>query len=385
MFVAALTQLYWLNFASITTIMEDRFHASPMSIGLLTLVFPLTYLPLSIPSGIIIDNNGFRPGVGIGAALTGIFSFLRAFFPSSLPMLLLCQVGISCGQPFVLNGVTKLSSTWFPKEEDATATGLGSLALFIGMTVGLGATPAVVESLGFEKMLLIYGIIGLIGSASFAIFAKDSPPTPPRPPEKAEEIPLFEGVKRLLKVRDFILIGFIALIGVGVFNGLATWLEKILTELHGFTVTEAGMASAVLILAGMAGCIVIPAVSDRLMRRKPFLILSAAVGVPCTLILSMAGGHAIQILNGAVLGFFLIPGLPIMLTMASEIAGPRLAGCAAAYLWLLGNGMAVAVVPAMDFLRGLTGTYTWPLFFLCALLLIGVLLSVSVRETGKPK
>jgi len=39
------------------------------------------------------------------------------------------------------------------KKEEATAVGLGSLSLFLGMIIGLGVTPALVESLGFDTML----------------------------------------------------------------------------------------------------------------------------------------------------------------------------------------------------------------------------------------
>jgi hypothetical protein len=39
MYVAALTQLYWLNFTAIDTYLEDNLHIPAMSIGFLALVF----------------------------------------------------------------------------------------------------------------------------------------------------------------------------------------------------------------------------------------------------------------------------------------------------------------------------------------------------------
>jgi len=117
MFVAALTQLYWLNFAAIDTYLETTLNLSAMKVGFLTTVFPLLFVILSIPAGIIIDKKGYKFGVGIGTIFTGAFALVRLINPSSYAILLISQIGISIGQPFVLNGITKLAVTWFPKKK----------------------------------------------------------------------------------------------------------------------------------------------------------------------------------------------------------------------------------------------------------------------------
>jgi len=226
MFVAALTQLYWLNFAAIDTYLESNLNLSAMKVSYLTTVFPLLFVLLSIPAGIIIDNKGYKFGVGIGTIFTGAFALVRLINPTSYTVLLISQIGISMGQPFVLNGITKLALTWFPKDEEATAVGLGSLALFLGMIVGLGATPMLVQSMGFNKMLLIYAIIGVVSIPIFYIFTKPSTAAIENKID-SEEISYIQGIKKIIKVRDFILLGIVAFIGIGVFNGLLTWLRKI--------------------------------------------------------------------------------------------------------------------------------------------------------------
>ncbi len=167
MYISALTQLYWLNFAAIDTFIEERFSITASSVMWFTLVFPLVQVLLSMPAGMVIDRKGFKYGVGIGALFTGVFAMLRLVNTDSFTVLLISQIGIAVGQPFVLNGVTKLVVTWFPQKEEATAVGLGSLALLVGMMVGLGATPALVQYLGFETMLLIYGVLGILGILLF--------------------------------------------------------------------------------------------------------------------------------------------------------------------------------------------------------------------------
>jgi len=383
MYVSALTQLYWLNFAAIETFAEERFSIPASTVMWFTLVFPLVQVLLSMPAGIVIDRKGFKYGVGIGALFTGLFAMLRLVNTDSFTVLLISQIGIAIGQPFVLNGVTKLVVTWFPHIEEATAVGLGSLALLVGMMVGLGATPALVQFLGFETMLLIYGILGILGILLFFSLVKPYPPTPAREIEAQQEVTGWQGIKHILKMRDFVILGFVALIGIGVFNGLATWLEKILNELHQIAMTDAGIISAILILSGIVGCIVIPLVSDKIMRRKPFLLLASAIGTVSIIALMVAKGFASNMINGIFLGFFLISALPIMLTMSAEITGARFAGISVGYLQLLGNAAAVAIVPIMESMHSITGQFILPLAFIAGLLGIGFILAIVIREPAR--
>lgn len=381
MYVAALTQLFWLNFAAVETYMEDMLRIPASGVQWFTLVFPLVQVILTIPAGILIDRKGFKYGIGLGAVFTGVFALLRLADPRSFTILLISQVGISIGQPFVLNGVTKLASVWFSPREEATAVGLGSLALFIGMMVALGATPIMVESLGFNSMLLIYAIAGILGTILFLSVVKAQPPTPSRLPEADVSASTWGGLGIILRNRNFIMLGFVALVGIGAFNGLATWLEKILNEMHGIAMTDVGGISAALIFAGMVGCFIIPLVSDKIMKRKPFLILASVMGGICVAAIIFIRGYTANLVNGMVLGFFLISALPIMLTMSAEITGAKYAGVSVGYLQLLGNLAAVILVASMEALRSATGQFTASLALLVALLIGSFFVSLWIKDT----
>lgn len=132
--------MLWLNFAPVTPLVENLFHVSEFEVGLLSMVFPLLYIPISIPSGILTDSKGYRVSVGIGVIFMAIFSVLRVF-SQDFAMLLLFQACIAIGQPFVMNSISKLAATWFPGKERVLATGLGSVALLIGMMISLLVRP----------------------------------------------------------------------------------------------------------------------------------------------------------------------------------------------------------------------------------------------------
>ncbi|MFA5065458.1 MAG: MFS transporter [Dehalococcoidia bacterium] len=380
MYVAALTQLYWLNFASITTYMEDRFNIPAGDVMWLSLVFALVQVPLTLPAGILIDKKGFRYGFCLGAIITGIFPLLRLIYPGSYAMLLVSQICISIGQPFVLNCLTKLAVTWFSPREEATAVGLGSLAVFAGMMLGLGATPWLVQFLGFEAMLLIYGILGIIGGLLPLIFVRSGPPTPARSAEIRDEISSWNALKEILRIKDFVILGFIAFMGIGVFCALISWLEKILHDLHRIPMVDAGSISAVLMLGSMIGCIAVPVVSDKIGKRKILLVLTTAASMICMCILIFADSYEVNMVNGILLGFCMISARPIMYTMSAEFTGPRYAGLSIGYLMLMGGGATLIITQIMECLSTATGDFVASLVLLVALLLISLILSIWVKD-----
>jgi fucose permease len=73
MLAVVANQALWITFAPITGTAAGYYGVSDLSIGLLSMIFMLAYLVVSIPASWVIDTYGFRVSVGIGAALTGIF------------------------------------------------------------------------------------------------------------------------------------------------------------------------------------------------------------------------------------------------------------------------------------------------------------------------
>jgi hypothetical protein len=91
----------------------------------------------------------------------------------------------------------------------------------------------------------------------------------------------------------------------------------------------------------------------------------------------------VDTVNAIVMGFFVVSTLPIILTMSAEIAGEKFAGISSAYLQLLGNGAAAAIVPIMEAIHKLTGQYTLPLAMLAVLFGILFITVLFIGETFK--
>jgi len=387
MIVAAISQLLWLSFATITPIVEDVFAVTELDVGLLSMVWPLLFIFLSIPTGMLIDKKGFSLTVTIGAILMALFAVLRIPAGDDFTLLLVFQAGAALGQPFVLNSVSKLATLWFPLKERALATGLGTMGLFLGMIIALALTPFLVPEgatlAELTMMLVTYAVIALVGAFFFVLLAREKPPTPPEVSE-AEEFPTFslKGMGKILKTKNFLILESLFLIGIGLFVGLITWLEKIL-ETRGIGMEQAGIIGGLIIVGGIIGSIVIPAISDKIMRRKPFAIINLAVAAPMLFLLAETSDFTFLAVAGFVLGFFLMSALPIGLEMSAEISGSFMAGSASSFLWLLGEVGSVAFILGMESIKSMTGSWYDSVIIILILEIVALALCFFLTETGR--
>jgi cyanate permease len=381
MLIVAVNQLLWITFAPITTDATQYYGVSDIKIGMLSMCFMIVFLVVSLPASWIIDTFGIRIGVGIGVLLTGIFGLLRGLVPVNYNMLLLTQIGIAAGQPFLLNAITKIAARWFPIEERATASGLGTLAMYIGILGGMVLTPYLVLGSGIDGMLYRYGIFSVIAAVIFLVFVKERPPSAPCRPDQEERALALDGLKLIFRYKDFNWLMFIFFIGLGVFNAVTTWIENILSP-RGFTPVQAGMTGGLMIIGGILGALVIPMLSDYYRKRTLFIII-ALVGATFSLIgITFATNYIILLASGAAFGFFLLSSGPIGFQYGAEITYPVSEGTSNGFLLLMGQTSGIAFIFAMDsFKSPETGSMTLPLIVLIALMILSSLGSTRLRES----
>jgi len=380
MFVVAVNQLLWITFASITGDAAKFYGVSDLSIGLLSMSFMIVYIIVSIPASWAIDTYGLRVAVGIGAALTGIFGLMRGLVASSYTLVLIAQIGIAIGQPFILNAVTTVAARWFPIRERATASGLGSLAIYLGILLGLVLTPYLALHAGIGSMLVIYGIVAVVSTILFFGFAKEHPPTPPCPPGMEVRSLVLDGLKQTFREKNFILLMIIFFVGLGAFNAVTTWIEDILRP-RGFSSTQAGIAGGLMIAGGIVGALVLPSLSDRFRKRTPFIITAIAGATLGLIGITYVTGYWLLLVAAFILGFFLLSAGPIGFQYGAEVTYPTPEGTSNGLLLLMGQISGIVFIFAMDgFKSPQTGSMTTSLLVLIVLLVLCLLLGARLRE-----
>ncbi len=382
MLIIAANQLLWITFAPITTDAASYYQVSDLQIGILSMSFMLVFIVVSIPASWIIDTYGIRAGVGIGAILTGFFGMSRGLVNTNYDLLLMSQIGIAIGQPFLLNAITKLAARWFPLEERATASGLGSLAMYIGILIGMLLTPFLIKGNGINGMLYIYGVISVIAALIFLILVRERPITAPCRPDQEERSLALDGLKDTLSNKGFYRLMLIFFIGLGVFNCVTTWIEDILRP-RGFSATQAGITGGLMILGGIFGALIMPMLSDHFKKRIPFIIFSllgATIGLAG---ITFATSYWILLFSGILLGFFLLSAGPIGFQYGAEITLPASEGTSNGLLLLMGQISGVAFIFTLDsFKAPVTGSMTNPLIVLLGLMLFSFLLSTRLKESA---
>ncbi|MDD5712479.1 MAG: MFS transporter, partial [Smithellaceae bacterium] len=189
MLITAVSQIMWMTFAPIARDAAAIYTSGNVDyIDLLAVLAMLAWLPFCIPAAWCIDKYGLKWGAGIGVLLIGAGGFLRIFAPNYW-WLLACMAACAVAQPFILNAFTKIASNWFPEDEEALASGLLTMAMFVGFTTVMFATDFIVAHYralnmvrqGIDIVLWVYGVPALVGMILFFVFVKDKPAVPPNP------------------------------------------------------------------------------------------------------------------------------------------------------------------------------------------------------------
>ena len=378
MFINLTIQVLWISYAPITGPAATFYGVTDLQIGFLAMSFMIAFIPLALPVSWVIDTYGFRLAVSIGALMMGVFGVLRGLAGGNYTLVLWSTIGIAASQPFLLNAWTKVPASWFSIQERATAVGLVTLANLVGTALGMVLTPVLTENLSIPTVQLIYGALAAFSAILFIVLARETPPTPPCPPGMETRALMLDGFKHALTVRTFWLLLLIMFIGMGIFNGITTWVENIIRP-RGFTPAQAGTLGALLLVGGILGAVVIPSFSDRQRKRQPYLLLGITLAIPGLIGLTFATSYPLLLVSGFALGFFLISASPIVMQYAAEVTYPTPEGTSNGIIQLFGQA-SVVFVYLMEALKSSDGAFTPALLLAVCLLVLCVLVITQMKD-----
>ncbi|MFH2076420.1 MAG: MFS transporter [Pseudomonadota bacterium] len=382
--VQGIMQILWVSFAPITGEAALFYQVTPLQIGFLSMVFMIVYIFVSIPASWAIDTFGIRKGVGFGAVLMGVFGMTRGLFANNYTLVLLSTIMISVSQPFILNSVTAMTARWFPITERATAAGIAVLFQFLGIIAAMALAPYLFMKFGIPGMLNIFGAVSVLGAVVFLVLVKERPPSPPGPEDEAQKALVFEGLKHIFRQRDMIILIAVFFIGLGIFNAVTTWIEQMIAP-RGFSITQAGALGAAMMVAGIVGAVVIPLLSDRLRKRRPFVIAALVGACPGLIGVTFATGYPTLILSGVCLGFFLLGGAPVIYQYSAEVSRPAPEATSQGLLMLAGQISGILFIFGMDLFRSESGAMTPFLLVLIGLSVLNVIIAGLMKESALVK
>ncbi|MFH5231152.1 MFS transporter [Antrihabitans spumae] len=335
--VGAATQVLWLSFAPVTTVAAEHYGVSESAIGWLANVFPLFYVVLAIPAGLLLDR-WFTQALAAGAVLTAVGGLLR-LIGDDFVWVLTGQIVIAIAQPLVLNAITGITGRYLAEEDRPAGIAIGSASTFAGMIIAflLGAIFTDAEQLG--TLIAIGAAFSLIAAVVLVVALR----TPfafshQRPPAGLAAL-------RIAWNDDFIRrLCVLVFFPFGTFVALTTFAQALLEPAG----VDSGTASIILllnVLAGVVGCAVLPIVAARRGWELKMLVLGAITAFLGCVALAVAPGAIVAYGSLTLIGFLLLPALPIVLAMTERRSG-EVEGTAAGLIWMSGNlgGLVVATI-----------------------------------------
>jgi predicted MFS family arabinose efflux permease len=333
--LGAVTQVLWVTFAPVTDAASRYYGVGDGAIGWLANVFPLLYVLLAIPAGIVLDR-WFRGGLAAGGLLVAAGALIR-LLGDDYVVALLGQLVVAVAQPLVLNAITGVAGRYLAERDRPAGIAVGSASTFAGLIIGFGLGAVFTEDV--PTLLLVQAVLAVV--AALAVMAALRIPAE----HKAEAPPAGFGALRIAWGDPFIrTLCALVFVPFGVFVALSTFAQPLL-EPAGVSESTAGLILIANVVAGVVGCAVVPIWANRHGREQAVLFASLVVTATSCVVLAVAPGAVTGFVALALIGLSLLPALPIVLEL-TERRSSASEGTAAGLMWLAGNlgGLVVAAV-----------------------------------------
>jgi MFS family permease len=369
---------FWLSFfhrvapAAIADDLRRSFEIGGAMLGALAATYYVIYTVMQVPTGILNDTVGPRRVLTAGCLVAGIGSLLFSISDSVAAAIIgrtLAGLGVSVA--FV--SMLKLAAEWFPENRFATITGIGAM---IGLTGALAAAMPlawVTTLVSWRAVFAAAGIASLLLAVAIFVLVRDRPvgpaverrPAPGDPPRWREALEL---VARNPATWPCFWFGFGMSGTYMTFVGL--WAVPYFVHGYGMSPIEATQHTSLILVCLALSQGVIGVLSDRLGRRRPLLITSAAAYFACWLayLAGVAAFPGAAYAVSAVMGLS-VCGMTLSWACAKEVNPPRYSGIAISLVntsgflavgllqplvgWLIDRGVAAGVHSAVTYTPGI--------------------------------
>lgn len=373
------TEMFWLTLSPIASLAQDYYHVGSMSISLFSMSYMIMYVLFTLPASWVVDKYGYRCSLIIGALITAGFGIIRVFFAANFTAQIICQFIIAIGQPFLLNISTKVPANWFPLEERSIAAGILTLAQYLGFVVPMILSPLLAQGYGIQTLLTVYAGIAGACAVIAIVFTRERPPVLPGPEVPKDNLSV-GSMTRLFHNRNFSFVLIIVFISMGIFNTLLTLIESILTP-QGITMEEAGIVGAVFVVAGVAGAVALPIISDKLHRRTPLFVIGISLLVPFYLGMTFLRSFAAVAVIAALAGFTIMGVAPILFQHGAEVAYPANEGTSMGLILLMGQISGALFVALFEAVGQMAHSMVVPMLLAVAATALEIPITLKMKES----
>ncbi len=347
---------------------------------------PLGLMFFTLISGMLLDKFSTKILMAVSVCVGAVAVFGRGITENFTAFyVFMFLTGLS--QAISFPGNIKVITTWFEKKTLFRANGLLLSSGHMGMLVGYNLTFPICDAVGgWHIMYRIVGGFILVVALLWLVLARDK-----RADEVVlnrelsadiEKISIRDNLKLILSTRDARLIFIAEFISVGCLQTFMGFAPTVMLDMDGATPRLAALIASMGSLGSMIGYAVLPAISDKVGRKKPF-VWPAMIASAVLRTLAIQSGSftaaGIALFFGAVMDGWAITGPRTMLQELPQIAGVR-SGTAIGLLNTFSRAAAAFFPMLYAFLAGVMSSHKNGLSCLLALVVISAILMSMVTE-----
>lgn len=378
----------WFSLAAYLVPIVEELGLSSTEAGVVTGAVQLSYVPLSLVSGLIIDRLGARRSLGTGLFIIGVAHVLRGlstgFVTVLLPTLLLGVGGMA-----ITFGLPKLVAELFPPERSGTMSSVYS----VGATLGSAAVFAVARPLvgplvGGWRPFFLYTGASVVGfavlwfGASRYLWGRVEPVGAASDPRTFSMASMRADIVGIVTHYGLLLLVVVGTMRLFITHGLSNWLPTIL-ETRGMAPALAGTVTSLFILVRIVGIVGIPTLSDRFSTRRVPIIACGFAGTAGLLGMLVASSVWTLLLSLVLVGTFVIGGLsPLVRAIPIEMEGigPRMTAVANGLIYTVGEVGGFLGPFTIGFVHDHTGGFELALGILALASLVTALAGYYMNE-----
>ena len=351
-----------------------------VQIGVIWSVSSFTGLLMAIPGGLLSDRFGPRTMLAIIFIIGGVFGLLRGFTTSYIPFLLTSFVfGILLATAGL--NMIKVVTGWFSPAQRGMATGIFSSGFASGFLIGSFSAATYLSPWlgGWPNVFFLFGGLSiLIGIAWLVLHPKPTKEETTTRQSLTFRESTIDPLKQVLLKPNLWVIGLAKLGFLGCVRGFTGYLPLYLRG-EGWLPSQADSTISMFYLFSLIFVIPLSIYSDRIGRRKPFLIILmgmlglAVLGVPLT-----DGWYLTICVILAGLTFDAVMGLTVTAITEVKGVGATLAATAVGMTFMiqqLGGTFAPIIGNSLERFTPQTPFYFWG-----GLAIVGAIIIVFMTE-----
>lgn len=331
--------------------LQKAFNINEASFGILTASFYIPYILMQIPVGLTVDRLSIRNILTVMSLVTAlgcaVFGLSDSLLTASIGRML---IGFSAAFAFVSS--LRLATSWFPPAMLGLLAGLTQALGMLGAAAGEAPVSFLVANVGWRHSMQIIALLFIVLAGFLYMFVKDRPYQQRSVANQPARLTIRQSLGIILSHKQTWLN---ALYAGFLFGPTAVIGESIgpayLEYGRGLSLHTAAFATGLIFIGWGIGGPVAGWLSDRMGKRKPLMIISAACGLILT---SLFVFYPHMNATTAYIIFFLFgftnTGVAIAYAVSTEIQKPNVVGTSIAFTNMISIFVGASMQPIVGWL-----------------------------------